>query len=807
MRNVRWCVGMLAMGTLCLLPGLARAQGPASIAGVVLDPLGQLIPNATVTLIGERGQTTEAKNDADGRYQFLNLAPGRYQVLARAEGFEPFTSAPVFVGPGRRATIDLTLAIGALQQAVTVTAATSEVSLAQTGAPITVLDAEVIEGLNKPDVLEALRLVPGSQVSPVGARGGTTSFFIRGGNGNFNKVLVDGIPVNDIGGAFDFAQLGLSGVERIEVLRQANSVMYGSDAMAGVIDITTRRGRTRIPQAELSLDGGNLGTVSTGASLGGAVRRFDYFSTVSHFQTDNSVPNNEYRNSSYVGRFGVGLGRGTDLSGSVRHIDTRYESPNGITFFGIPDDSFQNKDQTYVSVTARSQWTDRWQSTVRFGSTYETYRFTNPSPTGTPFDPFGFGENYLGEVVTLTGANGYSVTGRAILDFGGSFDPYYQRTLRRLIAGDTTTQVASWLSVSGGARFEQERGYDAPDEDGTEVDPVATRNNGGVFLEGRASVGNRAYISGGVGYERNAVFQDAWTPRVSIAAYLREPTMDAFGETKLVLNAGKGIKSPSVFQEQSSLLDLVENTPLAGSFLPVGAERSRNVDIGVEQGFWSGNGRARVAFFHNHFQDLLEFPGRNQLLQAGVPLDVVEGVGFGAYFNAASFRAKGVEVSSEIAMGSRVRAMGSYTFLDAEVTEAPSASASFNPAFPDIPIGAFSPLVGERPFGRPTHSGTLMLMYTQGPAQVSLAGYFVGKRDYSTFLSDEFFGNSMLLPNQDLAEAYQKIDLSGAYTAHDRLRIYASLENLFDLEYEPAFGHPALPFTARVGVRVMLGGD
>lgn len=801
MRDVRWCVSVLAVATMCVLPGMALAQGQSSITGVVLDPLGDRIPNATVTLIGERGQTAEAKNDAEGRYQFPNVAPGRYQVLARAEGFEAFTSEPVFVGAGSRATIDLTLPLGALQQAVVVTAAATEVSLAQTGAPITVLDSQVIDGLNKPDVLEALRLVPGSQVSQVGARGGTTSFFIRGGNGNFNKVLIDGIPVNDIGGAFDFSQLGLSGIERIEVLRQANSVMYGSDAMAGVIDITTRRGRTRVPQAELSLDGGNLATVSTGAWIGGAVRRFDYFSTVTHFQTDNDVPNNDYRNSTFAGRFGAALGRGTDLSGSIRYIDGRYESPNGITLFGITDDSFQNTDQAYISVAARSQWSDRWQSTVRFGWTDEEFVFTNPGPSGTPFDPFGFGPNYLGEVVTLTGANGYSVTGRAILDFGGPFEPFFRRTGRRLISGDTTAQVASWLSVSGGGRFEHERGWDEPEA----VEPIATRNNGGVFVEGRASVANRAYLSGGVGYERNAVFEDAWTPRVSIAAYLRQPTMTAFGETKLVLNAGKGIKSPSVFQEQSSLLDLVEGTPLAGSFLPVGAERSRNFDIGVEQGFWSGNGRARVAFFHNHFRDLLEFLGRNQLLQAGVPADIVAGVDFGAYFNAASFKARGVETSAEIAVGSRVRAMGSYTFLDAEVTEAPSASASFNPAFPGIPIGAFSPLVGERPFGRPAHSGSLMVMFMQGPAQVSLAGHFVGKRDYSTFLSDEFFGNSMLLPNQDLAEAYQKIDLSGAYTVHERLRIHGSIENLFDLEYEPAFGFPALPLTARIGVRVLLG--
>jgi outer membrane receptor protein involved in Fe transport len=96
---------------------------------------------------------------------------------------------------------------------------------------------------------------------------------------------------------------------------------------------------------------------------------------------------------------------------------------------------------------------------------------------------------------------------------------------------------------------------------------------------------------------------------------------------------------------------------------------------------------------------------------------------------------------------------------------------------------------------------------TQGPAQVTLSGYFAGRRDDSTFLTDEFFGNSLLLPNQDLADGYQKFDLSGSWQAHPRLRGYISIENLFDQEYQPSFGFPGLPLTARVGFRVTLGGD
>src|SRR6185295_14366944 len=101
--------------------------------------------------------------------------------------------------------------------------------------------------------------------------------------------------------------------------------------------------------------------------------------------------------------------------------------------------------------------------------------------------------------------------------------------------------------------------------------------------------------------------------------------------------------------------------------------------------------------------------------------------------------------------------------LDAVVTRSFAGAAfapSFNPAFPGVPIGAFSPLVGARPFRRPAHVGSLLVSYTEGPVQVTLSGYFAGKADDSTFISgsDQNFGNSLLLPNKDLNFGYQKVD-------------------------------------------------
>jgi vitamin B12 transporter len=802
-RVIRALMAMVcAVSIVCGASASAQTQG--TLMGTVVDSLGARVSGATVTLTRDGQKAADAKSGSDGAFSFASLAPGRYQVTAAASGFNPQTSEPLYVGAGSRATVELALEIGPLEQGVVVTAEAGGVLQTRTGAPVTVIDSGTLDALNKPDVLEALRLVPGSQIVQVGERGGTTSMLLRGGNSNFTKVLIDGVPANDIGGGFDFSQLDTAGVDRIEVLRQTNSVVYGSDALTGVVNITTRRGSSNVPEFEYALDGGNLGTVRNSLSFGGAINRFDYFSQYAYFTTDNHTPNSGYHRGTFAGRFGLAVGAGTNISGTLRSVDGEFGNANGFTLFGIADDSTQKTDLTYVSLSADSQHSNRWQTSIRFGSIEQRSRYVNPTPSGTPDDPFGFGVNYLGDTVTLSGANGESVTGRAILDFG--FSPFPQTSdstaTRRTLAGLTTFQVTPSLAISGGGRYEREQGYDDPDDDA-----VVTRNNGGAFVEGRATIGGRAYVSGGVGIEHNEVFGSEATPRISLAVYLRNPSPIGAGETKLTMNGGRGIKAPNVFQEQNALFAVVQGTPVAATATPVGPERSRGVDVGLEQGLAGGRVRARISYFNNRFDDLLEYLSQTALVRAGVPADVAAGAPFGAYINSQSYDAQGIELSADAAIGAMLRFNASYTYLDAEVTEALSATAAFNPAFPNVPIGAFSPLVGARPFRRPANSGTFFVSYLRGPAQVAVSGYFSGTRDDSTFLSDRFFGNSMLLPNKDLDPAYQKIDVSVGYAVRPRLRVYTSIENLFDKEYAAAFGFPSLPFTIRAGAAVTFGGD
>jgi vitamin B12 transporter len=793
----------VVVSVLSVAPVYAAAQTQPVLAGTVVDTLGARLAGATVTLLRDGQKVQDGKSDRAGAFAFSGLSPDRYQVQASMPGFQSKTSEAVFVGQGGRIIIEVALEIGPLRQDVVVTAGATEQLQARTGAPVTVIDASTIESINKLDVLEALRLVPAAHVVQVGQRGGATSLFLRGGESNFTKVLIDGIPANDIGGGFDFSQLTLASVERIEVLRQTNSVIYGSDALTGVVDISTRRGTSRVPSLDYLIDAGNLGTFNNALSFGGAYKRFDYFSQYSYYTTDNDIPNNGYRNGTYAGRFGAAVGNGTNVYGTVRYLDGRYGSANGFDLYQIADDSVSDAEQLFVSVAADSQISPRWQTTVRFGSTNHDRLYTNPSPTGEAFDPFGFGENYLGRTVTLEGAGGRTVTGQGILDYGGVYPQAYPgRTTRRSLFGQATFQATQNLAFSGGGRFEHEANYDDPD-----LDPSATRNNGGGFVEGRATLVSRIYVSAGIGVEHNEVFETAYTPRLSVAAYLRNPSSEQIGETKVTMNIGEGIKAPSVYQGDNSLYELVTGTPAGAGVEPIGPERSRGFDVGLEQAFSAGRFRARVGYFNNTFEDLLEYLSRTQLVAAGVPPAVAATTAFGAYINSASFDAQGVELSADAALGMGFRMSASYTYLDAEVTEAFGRSAAFNPAFPDIPIGVYSPLVGERPFRRPANSGTLFIGYANGPIDVALSGYLVGKRDDSTFVTDGFFGNSMLLPNQDLDPAYQKIDLSASYRLHPRLRVYTTIDNLLNQDYSASYGFPSLPATIRVGAAIGVGGD
>ena len=286
---------------------------------------------------------------------------------------------------------------------------------------------------------------------------------------------------------------------------------------------------------------------------------------------------------------------------------------------------------------------------------------------------------------------------------------------------------------------------------------------------------------------------------------LRTPTDRQFwSDTRLTFNAGKGIKATDACcGRRTRSIVLLQRTP-AGAALaasagigPIGPERGRNLDVGIEQGMWSGRARVRVAYFDNEFFDLVEFgEPRTCCRSSAFRPTSRRPPGPSAYVNSQSFTAKGVET-----VGRRAGRPGSVsrpriTHLDADghgVAVERRAHAVVQSGVSRHPDRQLQP--AARPAALPAsgeHRQPAGVVQRRDRPTVALSGYFAGKANDSTFLggSDINFGNSLLLPNEDLNSGYPKMDLSGSYAFHRSLKWSSTLENFLNQHYEPAFGFP-----------------
>src|SRR5690606_10316950 len=150
-----------------------------------------------------------------------------------------------------------------------VTGSTVTVPLTATSTGVTVITGEALRARGVQHVADALRAVPGLAVVQSGPLGSVTSLFLRGGESDYVQVLIDGVPVNEPGGRADLANLSTTNIERIEVVRGPGSVLYGSDAVTGVVQIFTREGRGT-PRLDAEVRGGSHGSLGYEAGVQGA---------------------------------------------------------------------------------------------------------------------------------------------------------------------------------------------------------------------------------------------------------------------------------------------------------------------------------------------------------------------------------------------------------------------------------------------------------------------------------------------------------------------------------------------------------
>lgn len=477
-------------------------------------------------------------------------------------------------------------------------------------ATVTVLRGEDLRAQGIRFVSEALRQVPGAQVVQSGSYGGATSLFLRGGESDYTKVLVDGIPVNQPGGTYDFASLTTDNVERIEILRGPGSVLYGSDAIAGVVQIITRGG-----QGGLALDaagsGGTYGTAEWQLGGLGGTGGLGWSASVSQRTTDGIYDfNNDYRNTAATGRVSVGAGSRTSAALTGRYTDGKFHFPTDFT--GVSTDVNQyNAEETFtLGLDATHRFSDAIEGQLLVGRNSSNADFVNPA------DP------------PATDGSSNSRT----------------ETERRTAEARAQLHLPGGLRGLAGIAYDDQHQESTSEFDGFEDTPFeADRENWGVYLQASALVLPRLQLTAGGRLDENERFGSFWTYRASALAFA-SPT------TRLRASVGTGFKEPTFFENYST--SFTRGNP------DLQPERSFSVEAGVEQDLAEGKVGLSVTGFMQRFRDLIQF---NAVTAS--PEDP-------NFFNIAAADASGVEATVRVRPLPLVEGSVSYTWLDTEVTDA-----------------------------------------------------------------------------------------------------------------------------------------
>jgi vitamin B12 transporter len=246
------------------------------------------------------------------------------------------------------------LETSSVQQQVTVTATGLPTPLAQSSSAVTLIpDSDLATSIG---VIDALRQSPGVAVVQTGQAGGVTSLFVRGGNSTANQVLLDGIPMVDVGGVFDIGTLSTTGLAGIELYRGSNSALYGTDAGASVLNFETPRGSATKPQIDYSGEAGNFHSYRNQVSLSGTHRKLDYYTAFSRFETSNALPLDEDHTVTSVANLGYALTANTLARFTLLNADSATGLPDAHDFYGISANAREGDQDLYSGLTWRTAW-------------------------------------------------------------------------------------------------------------------------------------------------------------------------------------------------------------------------------------------------------------------------------------------------------------------------------------------------------------------------------------------------------------------------------------------------------------------
>jgi len=808
---LRSLVSAFALVLFAIASTSARA---VIVRGTVTDPLGAVIPGARIQLIQGTSVAAVAVSNPDGSFEIRSTGAGRFVLLTSAAGFSPGIDQDFYGGRTDIITRNVTLELASVTSQVTVTATGIPTPIQQASSAISFIPSTALA--TRVGIVDDLRQAPGQVAVQTGQYGGVASLFVRGGNSDANKILIDGVTSEDVGGRFDFGTVSSTALGNTEIYRGPDSVLYGSDAGASVVNFVTPRGSSLRPVLNYSGDAGNFHTYRNEAILSGAHDRFDYYGAFSRFDTSNALPMDEYHSATSAANIGFNINGDTQLRFTIRNAVSATGVPNAHDFFGISASGKQGDQDLYSGATLENRHNE-WHNLVRYGIARKREQLTQFYPVGEPITAFGF-TTYYGNNLTIRGANGYKATGQAAINYGGIYPMVNDQANNRdeLYFQSDYTLSPHFIGLFG-FRYENERGS-FNDPAFFEFQKIQ-RTNFQYTLQFQGEFFNRLFYSAGGAIERNNLYGTAGTPRIGLAWVPVRPGPQLLHGTKLRANAATGVQEPSLSNEFTSLyhqlFEAGDTAAIAAyNVKPIQALRSRTFDVGIDQNILDQKLILKAGYFHNQFSHQIDFVDSGTLLKV-FHIDTSAAELFGAVLNTLAFRAQGFEGELQYQPSNRIFIRGGYTYLASLVEQSFSTDAAYNgtlaenPNLPGIPIGSSYPLVGQRPFRRPPQTGFFTATYTRTKWSATLKGAFSSRSDDSTFLSysDINGDNTLLLPNRNLDFGYQKLDAYGTYAATKHITVFAELNNLLSQQHIGPIGYPGLPFTFRAGLKVRVGGE
>jgi len=667
---------------------------------------------------------------------------------------------------------------------VVVTATGTEVPLKDSTQSVTVITEKQIEEQQAIRVEEMLRYTPGVTISQSGARGGTTSLFLRGGDKDQTQVLFNGVRINDAGGDFDFNALTTDNLQRIEVVRGPMSALYGADAMVGVVNLMTQKG---VGPPILNLAAGAGVHAEKGAaieeyraSLLGSYKKLGFSIGWSHISDPGILEvNNQFRSNTLNARLDLDLMDNLSFTYHTLLLNSRFGFPteNGGDIFDVKSrqgpglDPDQNSSKIdLLQALEMDYWPfPWWQNQLTLALSHRDRHIDDPAnPAVTPLDllygPYNSQFDLLfGSFNSRELERRYSLDYRANLRFG-TREKVETITTLGFYAREEELKQWTWFGAVPPGPLTL---FTSPQSQ----EFLKTRRGATAFYaQEQLNLWNRVFLVGGFRVENSSVFsQTEFVPRASAAVHFPET------DTTLRAAGGRAIKEPT-FLESFSRSQLTLPNP---NLKP---EQNVSWEVGLDQYFLDNNVQFSVTYFENYFTDFITFVSRNfpQL---------------SSFENIGAVRVAGIETYLLLRPAKELTLRLAYTNLFTRVTDDGDIDNLFFEA-------------GRPLLRRPRHTFSFVANYNWDRLNVNFAGYLTGWRDDSKFIFEyPFLFQSERVRNRDyfilnLAATYDVIRNRGHV---NKVQLWAKINNLLDERYQEVFGYSSPGFSVLAGLRVVFG--